>query len=228
MEIKKRLFLYAFILTLVLFIGLVLLNRFMDNHREQFIENGLQDVVNNANELQTMLLMGDVYGEKMTCLIFSEKLKKLDKSVWTLGLKIDEYRVASQDFLENPWYLEQKTVFNQQEVLYLSLLKRSKQKCGFTTPIILFFYQNSDDCKKCDDQSFVLGDINRKAGTEVSIFSFDIDRNLTTVNLLKDFYDITDLPCLVIEDKKYCGMQDNAMILSTLCQNATISLCPKQ
>lgn len=226
MEVKKRVFVIALLITIFLFGTLVFLNSLMDDKRETFIETSMKDVVNNANELQTMLLMGDVYGEKMTCLIFSEKLKKLDTSIWTLGLKIDEYRLASEDFLENPWYLDQKTIFNQQEVLYLSLLKKSKQKCGFTTPIVLFFYQNSEDCRKCDDQSFVLGDINRKAGTEVSIFSFDLDRNLTTVNLLKEFYGIGELPCIVIEDRKYCGMQDKDTIINTICQNANISLCP--
>jgi hypothetical protein len=223
--IKTKLFVLALVITVFLFGSFVFVNSVMENKRESFIESGMQETENNANELETMLIMGDVYGDKMTCMVFTEKLKTLDKSIWNLGLKIDEYRQAGQDIFENPWYLSQKTLFNQQEVLYLSLLKKSKQKCGFKTPIVLFFYQNSVDCRKCDDQSFILGDIRRKEGNDIAVFSFDVDRNLTTVNLLKDFYGVNQLPCLVIDDKTFCGIQDRSTIIKTVCQNANITDC---
>ena len=90
-------------------------------------------------------------------------------------------------------------------------------------PVVLFFYKK--ECTKCDDQSFVMGDINRKIDDEISIFSFDTDLNLTTVNLLNEFYGIDQYPCLIIEDKKMCGMQDKDVIINTICEYTNISLC---
>ncbi len=225
MEMRSKLVLLAFAITLFVFVTFVTINSTMDTKREEIVESGMQGVINQVNELQTLLLLGDVYGANMTCIIMNEKLKQLDQSVWKLGLKIDDYRQATEEFYQSPYYKEQKKVFNEQEVLYLSLLKTAKQKCGIMTPTVLFFYQNGEDCDKCDDQSFVLGDINRKADAEIAIFSFDMDLNLTTLRLLHEFYQIDQYPCVVVEDQKACGMQDKSTIIEDICKAQEISLC---
>jgi len=225
MEMKLNIFGIAFIITIVLLLAIILVNKTLDKQREKFIKDKLEDVVNGFNEMQTLMIMGEVYGDKMTCMIFNEQLKRLDESIWELGRKIEQYRRISEEFLKSPFYKYQKKIFNEKEVFYLHLLKVIKQKCGFPQPIILFFYANAKDCKKCDDQSFVLTDINKETDTEISIFSFDMDINLTTLKILKNYYLIEEYPCIVIEDKKLCGMQDKSTIIKRLCGEANLSIC---
>ncbi|MEK6808585.1 MAG: hypothetical protein AABY14_02770 [Nanoarchaeota archaeon] len=202
----KNVFLLALVITVVLLSTIVFVNKTLDRQREKFIERKVEEVNNAFNEMQSLMLMGDVYGDRMICLIFNDRLKELDESVWETGRKIEQYRIVSEEFFKSPFYRYQKEVFNEKEVFYLHLLKVVKQKCNFTQPIILFFYKNSKECKKCDDQSFVLRDINKDIDEEISVFSFDMDINLTTLNILNNYYNIDQYPCLVIEDRKFCGM----------------------
>lgn len=225
MALDKRLSLAAFLITLFLLATILLLGDFFNDEREEYITTQIQETYNNLNEMQTFTLMSEIYGDEMACLAFKSKLKKLDTSLWDLGIKIDQYRVASEEFQKDPFYLQQKKIFNENEVFYLMLLAKIHKHCTYNQEVVSFFYRNSADCKKCDDQSFILTDIKKKAKDEISIFSFDADLNLTTINLLLQYYGITEFPCVVIRDNKYCGIQDTDFIITTLCESGTLSLC---
>ncbi len=221
----KSIFVLGFIITVALLSIIIFVNKTLDKEREKVIDTQIEEVINGFNQMQTLLVMGDTYGNRMTCLIFENMLQELDKSIWQLGQKIDLYRQTSEEFFKSPYYKQQKMFFNEKEVFYLNLLRGVKQKCEFKQPIILFFYKNSADCRKCDDQSFVLSDINEKIDDEISIFSFDMDMNLTTLKILDQYYEIDEYPCLVIDDKKHCGMQDKNIIMKNLCNIANITTC---
>ena len=223
---KKQLFGIALLITLFLFVSILLLSNLMEDKRQQYLDQETQKIYNNLNEMQTFLLMSQTYGSDMACLAFDAKLKELDQTMWSLGQKIDQYRVASEEFRKNPYYLNQKMVFNENEVFYMMLLQKLKKECGFTQTVIAFFYKNADECRKCDDQSFVLTDIKRDIAPDVAIFSFDADLNLTTINLLAKYYNVTQYPCVVIEEKTFCGMQDKGFIVQQMCaSNPAMPLC---
>lgn len=224
---KNQLMAGAFLITLVLLLSILLLGSVMDNEREQYIEGEVQRLYNDLAEVQTFFLMEETYGDQMACLAFRSKLLELDKTVWNLGIKLDQYRTASEDFHRSPFYLEQKEQFNENQVFYMMLLTKLKRTCNYDDQaIISFFYQNSADCRSCDDQSFVLTDINRQLDEQISIFSYDVDLNLTTVSLLTEFYNITEYPCVVIEEEAYCGMRDKEFIMERICEHMpTIQSC---
>ncbi|MEM3122201.1 MAG: hypothetical protein QXH60_02040 [Candidatus Pacearchaeota archaeon] len=228
MEIKKKIYIIALCITLFLFTTVLFIGYVLDRLREDKINSMSVEVYNDINEMQTFMLMSEIYGNKMTCLAFKNRLKKIDKSTWDLGIKIDRYRVASEEFQKDPFYLEQKKAFNENEVYYLLLLSKIKKDCNYKQSIVLFFYKNSEECGKCDDQSFVLTDIKNSAKEEVSIFSFDADLNLTNIELLTNYYNITQYPCTVVDDKKYCGMQDKSFIVEQICKDNNITICQQQ
>lgn len=221
----KIIFFLAFLITLFLLLSLFIINTFFDDAREQYINDEMQQMFNSLNEMQTFLLMSETFGDEMACLASAAKLQELDKSVWKLGVKIDQYRVASEEFQKDPYYLKQKKLFNENEVFYMMLLTKLQRECNMSQGIISFFYQNSADCKKCDDQSFILTDINREYDDDISIFSFDVDLNMTTLKLLEEFYNITSYPCTVINDQSYCGIQGKEFILQHVCDNQSLSFC---
>lgn len=227
MEDKKMILFLAFVITLFLLSTIYLIGDFLASKREVRINELSNDMFQSLNEMQTFMLMSEIYGDEMACLAFNSKLHELDKSVWDLGIKIDKYRVASEEFQKDPFYLLQKNQFNEKEVFYLMLLSKIKKHCNYNQAIISFFYRNSTVCAKCDDQSFVLTDIKKSANNEVSIFSFDVDLGLPAINLLTQYYKINDYPCLIMDEKRYCGMQDKNFITNKLCgaSNSTLSIC---
>jgi hypothetical protein len=226
MEIKKRLFVVAFLITLSLLLTIILLGGVMNNQRKQYVEDQMTTIA-ETNEVQTYLLMSDVYGQKLACLAFKKKLSEWDKSIWDLGMRLESYRIATEEFQKDPFYLDQKRRFNENEVIYMTFLTKINEDCELNASIISFFYQNSEECRKCDDQSFVLTDIKRELGDEVSIFSYDTDLNISNVNLLSEYYNIDKYPCIVVNEQKFCGIQDKTFIMRKLCEKANISMCPK-
>jgi hypothetical protein len=216
MEIKLIL-ITALIITTGLFLMILYTGGLMDDERQTFINQETQKTYNSLNEMQVFLLMSEIYGDDMACIAFENKLRRLDDTVWNLGLKLDQYRVASEEFVKDPFYKEQKAVFNENEVFYMMLLQKLKLTCGYNQTIIMYFYTNGEDCAKCDDQSFVLTDINKDYDEELSIFSYDVELNITTVGLLVQYYNVSEYPCIVIENRTHCGMQDKEFVLNEIC-----------
>lgn len=224
MEIKKRIFGLAFLITAFLLVTILLLGNLLNTERKDYISDQMR-IVDDMNEIQTYLLMSDVYGQKLACLAFKQKLNEWDNTLWNLGARLERYRSATEEFQTDPFYLSQKKSFNENQVLYMSFLTKVKKDCDFNTSIISFFYKNSDDCPKCDDQSFVLTDIKRELGNEVSIFSFDTDLDINNLRLFVQYYEIGEYPCVVINEQKFCGMQDKKFIIRKLCEQSSLSVC---
>ena len=217
MALKKNLFIVAFVITVFLLSIILIIGSVLNESRKTSVTDQMQ-IITDVSQLQTYSLMTDVYGDKMACLAFKSKLSEWDKSLWDLGIKLESYRTATEEFQKDPFYIEQKQKFNDNEVLYLMFLTKVKKDCNLTQNVISFFYQNSQDCKKCDDQSFILTDIKQDLGSNISIFSFDEDLNISNTNILTDYYEIKEYPCIVINEEKYCGIRDKNFILSKLKQ----------
>ncbi len=193
--------------------------------RERAVIDRMEDVLNEYQELQTLSLMSDVFGKEMTCLSLEKRLSHMDKTLWDTGLKIDSYREATEKFITDPFYLNQKQKFNRNEILYLSMVKEMKDWCEFNQTIILYFYKKKEDCPDCDAQAFVLTDLNKEIDDEIAIFSFDSDLGLPSVDTLELFYKIDSYPCLVIEDDTYCELHNKDKLIDRLCDYKDLSVC---
>lgn len=223
MEIKKYIALVSLLITSIILVSILLIGSFFDNKREEYINRQFQDFANDFNNMQVLFLMSDIYDDEMVCLALEKKLKDLDVNIWKIGEKLDNYRIATEEFQKSEYYKNQKRIFNENEVSYFLLLRKMIKKCNISKQIILFFYRNSADCKKCDDQSFILSDINelddKKKNKEIAIFSFDMDLNLSTVNILSEYYNTKNTPCVIINDESYCGIRDKKFIMEKICKD---------
>ncbi|MBN1157578.1 hypothetical protein JXA85_08215 [Candidatus Woesearchaeota archaeon] len=218
MAVKKSIFLLAFFITAFLFVAMLLMSSFFYNERQDYIDTEMQNMYNSFNEMQVFMMMAETYGDEMACLAFQSRLAGMDREIWDLGLKIDRYRQSSEEFQKDPYYKEQKKLFNENEVVYLMLLNKVREKCSLNQTVLLFFYKNSEVCSKCDDQSFVLTDINKEIDEEISIFSFDTELNITAIDLLVKYYEIDEYPCIVLENNKFCGMLAKKFIMNRICE----------
>jgi hypothetical protein len=215
MAIKKSLFIIAFLITLVIFSGIIIIGGVMNDSRKNYVDEQMQ-IIADLNELQVYSLMTDVYGDKIACLAFKKKLSQWDESLWNLGAKLEDYRVATEEFQKDKFYREQKRRFNENQVLYLLFLTKVKDDCNLDQNIIVFFYQNSADCRKCDDQSFILTDIKMDLEENISIFALDTDLGLTNIDILIEYYEVNEYPCIIINEEKYCGIIDKKFIMDNL------------
>lgn len=222
---KKTIAVISLIITTFLLITIILLGAILNQGRERYINEQLQSIQNDFGNMETLSLMADSYDKKMSCLAIKKQLKDLDGRLWKLGEKLEKYKSASEEFYEDEYYKKQKRVFNENQVYYYLLMRKMMKKCNLSKETILFFYKNSEECEKCEDQSFILSDINKKddedGKQELAIFSFDMDLNLSTINVLADYYEINKFPCIVIDEEKHCGIKGERFIMEEVCHNST-------
>ena len=225
MAINKHIFFYAALITLLLFISIYSLNAYLNSQREKAVIDRMQDILDEYQEIQTLSLMSEVFGKEMTCPSSENTLSQLDKTLWDTGLKIDKYREATENFITDPFYINQKIKFNRNEAIYFSMFRKMKDACNVNQTVISFFYKKKEFCKDCDAQSFVLTDINKEIGDEIAIFSFDADLGLLSIKSLEAFFNVTSFPCMVIESGTYCGLKDKNEVIDIICKYRHHSIC---
>jgi len=225
MVIKKSIFAYAAIITVLLLISIYSLNFYLDSVREDAVVNRMEGILDEYQEIQALSLMTEVFGGNITCLSLSNTLSYMDKNLWETGIKIDKYREATEQFVRDPFYLEQKIKFNRNEIIYLSMLKKMKEQCSINQTVISYFYKKKEDCRDCDAQAFVLSDLNKEIDSEMAMFSFDSDLGLASISTLSLFYNISSFPCIVVEDDAYCGLKNKNQIVDIICSYRNHSIC---
>lgn len=230
MAVGKSVFLIGIPITIVVLATIILIGSLFDTGREEAVLQKMNDVVEEYEEMQTLMLMSDFLGENVTCTALRGALENMNKGIWSLGEKIDLYRQSTEEFMKDNFYIEQKKSFNRKEALYFSMLKKMGEACSIEQPIVLFFYKKKELCPDCDAQSFVLSDIKRdikkKSGREeLAAFAFDADIELNSITLLARVYNVTSYPCLVIDEKSYCGLLNKKQVIDILCSTKNISVC---
>ncbi|MFC2163067.1 hypothetical protein ACFLRF_05240 [Candidatus Altiarchaeota archaeon] len=225
MEVDRFLFIKAFVITVIIFLSVYSLNLYLNSERERVLDERMSEIIVEFEEFQALSALMRVYGRNATCLTLRSRMKHLDKRIWELGEKIDKYRELSKEYMDDPYYQEQKEKFNRQEVIYLALLKQMKTDCKINQTEILYFYRKSEDCPDCDAQAYVLDYFNRLINQEVAIFSFDADMQMASVQTLIDIHNITSYPCVVVEGQSYCGMRDRVEMEKIFCSKASLSIC---
>jgi hypothetical protein len=69
----KLILVTSFIITLGLFAIIVYTGYVMDDKRADIINQETQKTYNSLNEMQTFLLMSEIYGDEMACLAFERR-----------------------------------------------------------------------------------------------------------------------------------------------------------
>lgn len=230
MEMNKKIFLVGLLITSILFISILFFNSLANNQREKAVLDRMNDVVGEYENMQTLIFMSEIFGEDSTCVGLQSTLLTMDKGLWDLGLKIDLYRQVTENFMQDPFYVQQKTEFNRKEVLYFAMLKRMKDMCRLNQTIISYFYKRKEACPDCDAQSFVLADIKRdlekmNREDEIAIFSFDADLDIASINLLTRVYNITSYPSIVLGNITYSGLHNKKETISLFCREKKMAIC---
>lgn len=228
-RIDVKTLLVAAFLTIFIFVSIYALNLFLEEKREEVVSEKMNEIIEDFEEIETAAyLMEFVSGINKTysCEILKSQLEYLESKLWKLDLRIRGYREITKDFANDKFYIREKKILNRREIIHLSMLKEMKQKCNYNQTVILYFYGECEKNRKCDDQGFVLTYINQKIDHEIAIFSFDADLNVSSVNTLINLYNVTEYPCVVIEDHTECGMHDKREMEELLCgYNDKLSIC---
>jgi len=226
MEIDKKLFFISGFLTIILFISIYSLNFLIGEQREEKVNEDMDNILREYEEIQAIMLMSNIFGKESSCTAMEQMMLEMDENLWDLGIKIEKYRKLTEEYMKDSFYITQKETFNRKQIIYYSLLKEVEEWCGQDRTTILYFYKKKEECEDCDAMSFVLTNIKKDVENELAIFSFDANLELNSLNVLIDHYNVSSYPCIVIEDKTYCGFKDRSETIKNICnENENFSLC---
>lgn len=130
---------------------------------------------------------------------------------------------------DDPRIIDLKSYYFTLEAKHWLLAKKRVDICGTDlnfTPMnsstILYFYSNENDCPRCDEQGSVLSYLRRE-NSNLKVYSFDVNYNLSIVSVLKSLYDISDVPAVVLNDEAYVGFigVDDLIYLANMQVNNT-------
>ena len=230
-RVDVKTLLTAAFLTIFLFVSIYALNLFLESKRETVISAKMNEIIEDFEEIETSSYLMDFIARRndtYTCGIIKYQLEYLESRLWKLDQKIKSYREVTKDFMNDAFYLQEKKSLNRREIIHLTLLEKMKKLCNYSQTTILYFYGKCAENMKCDDQGFVLSYINQKIDSEIAIFSFDYDLDIPSVNALINIYNVTEYPCVVIEEHTHCGLHNINDMETFLCSySPSLSICKK-
>ncbi len=228
-KISKNKYFFAFIITLVVFSLGLLLGLVIESKRIQLIELQDQQQKLDFNSLQSQYQLIDLFGEEKNCAAlkktFEESIKNLGKS-----------RVKLENYLENSNLNKKefgllKREYTLAQINFWLLTKKTKDVCNLEHADIFYFYGDDSQCSDCADQAYVLTYLKDKMGPQLLNFVFDSQlTNEPLVDILKESYNITKYPTLVINGKKFDGFISKDKILEEICpsfKNNKPVICPE-
>jgi hypothetical protein len=220
-------FVLAAVMTALLFFSIYSLNLFIDSQRHATVNTGQDEILEDIEDIEaSYYLMEYLESHNGSCDSLISQLNYLESRLWKFDEKIRRYKEAQEEFGGEEFYLKEKRRLNRREIIQLSLIGRMKEACGYNNTIIMYFYGNCKTVPNCGEQGYVLSYFNEKLDPEITILSFDGDRDVEVVNTLMKAYNVTSYPCLVVEGNTYCGLRNRDELQTILCQNSpALSAC---
>ncbi len=214
-KIKKSRYLIAFLLTAAVFTIGILIGLLINTERTSFLEreNKLQRLDYDSIQLQYLYLTNTLKKDQ-DCLSATKALEKQISDLGVLGNKLENFIEDGTANIDD--YNLLKREYTLAELRYWLFIKNIKDICDSDNVGLLYFYSNNN-CDECRTQGLILGKVKSDLKDKLLVFSLDHDFNEPLLNIIKDRYNVTKLPALIIDDEKYEGLHDDEDLLRIIC-----------
>jgi len=173
----------------------------LEKVREEFY-----DYNQNLENVQLEQLYLTTHQGELSCKILVSTIEEMNNNLayfWSrLPSKLEVYEKYSE---VQPEYLKLKRDYTLLSIRTWLLSLDVKEKCGEEIIPALYFY--SRDCDDCIEQSYVLDNL-KKNNPNFSAFIVDFNLDEPIVKIIKNVYNVTEVPSFVINERLYSGYQD--------------------
>lgn len=213
---NKSRYLIALVITLLVFFLGVSLTLLVTNYRA--------DVLTNTNRLQKLdydsLQLQYLY---LDALKDSKNCKAANKALEENINNLDKTRIRLEGYIEGTYNGKDedlsllKREYSLAQIRYLLLARQTEKVCPRDSISVLYFYSNNK-CDDCGAQGTILTYLKSQFEDKLLIFSFDADFDKEPlVPIIKEAFNVTLTPTLIIDDQKFEGLQRKEKILSRIC-----------
>ena len=213
-KLSLNVYLIAFILSALVFASGLLLGNYLDEMSRLKLSEEISKTHQRLASVQLLSLMEA--NSSSYCPLYISSLHEIDTEIENSGHKLT--------YLENVKLVQDNELKNNYFILegesYL-LSKKAKQLCNDTSILLINFYSNSncDSCAAAGIEILGARDDLLDENISVKLFSFDGTIGSPIANSLKNQYNVTTYPSIVINDRVYPGMHNKEQIKSILREN---------
>jgi hypothetical protein len=215
-RISKQKYLIAFAIAGTIFIIGILVGVLTSNERVRYLEEiGVEQRLDYESIQVQYLYISDLAEEKncpvltstfeTTVLLLERSRERLEDYLRQATVDRDQYEILKRDY-------------TLAELKYWLLSKKVKTLCERDIVTVLYLYSDEKTCPDCAKQGMVLTYLKKIFEDKLLVFSLDSDFNKEPmIMILKESFNVTVNPTLVIDDETYQGFMDRDDLLAEVC-----------
>ena len=214
--LSKDKYIIAGAITLGIFLLGLFLGLAIEGKRVNYIESVSRKQNLEFSSLQLQYAFIDQMSQEKNCIAVQKSFEQNINNLESTRIRLENFdndatiNKNELDLLKNEYLLAQ--------MRYWMLAERTRKLCGTDIATILYFYSDEKNCPDCEKQAFVLTYLKKKFKDKLLIFSFDSQfESEQMIPLLKNTYNATQFPTLVIEGKAKYGFTSKEIILNNIC-----------
>jgi len=170
--------------------------------------NPMADQIESANDnmLNMQLLLGSESDPGLFCAMYGQLYPKFDDETWAIGERIEFLEQGKKAY--DPMI---KFKYYQLEYRDMALAKKAVELCNESIENIIYIYSNREgECPRCNEQGrelWYLRSAYQNSPVKIRIYSFDGSsaEDSVIVGMLKQTYNYTSYPTLIINGRAYSG-----------------------
>jgi hypothetical protein len=223
MKIRRKLnvarILLALVITVLVFSLGVTLGYVIDSERVRWSERESSRQRVDYESLQWQYLyLSTTESREQTCLVLHTAL---EDSVANLGYSLDKMQSYQQmTQINDADYELLARSYALNNLKYWLLATKTKSECGGEYVIILYFFSEKA-CSICSDQGVILTYYKKIYGDRLLVFPINIDmeKSEPAIKTVKNVYNVTTLPAIVVEQERYDGVVDSDRLGEIICSS---------
>ena len=216
--LNKKRYAFAAILTILIFTLGIMLGLIIEGKRFDLSQQRITEQRLDLSSLQLQYAYINQLTQEKNCpaltVSFNDNVNTLEQSRERLENYHKSASINKADFnlIKREYLIAQLN--------YWLLAKKYAQLCNASVTTILFFYDNEEDCNKCNDQGFILSYLKNTFKEQLLNFAIHGKQEQEPmVNILKDTHQINTYPTLIIQNQKIEGFINKEQLQKKICQN---------
>ncbi|MEK6847052.1 MAG: hypothetical protein AABY16_02705, partial [Nanoarchaeota archaeon] len=220
--LKKSRYVFALILTILVFSLGVLIGNALTNSRVGFTGALVEEQRLEYDSLQLQYLYLSEFLKEDNC---PAAMFALDQNLRNLEI----VRIKLENYLEKDDQSGLKSVkreYTLSELRYWLLSRQAKKICGRDNVVSILYFYSSRGCELCENQGAILTSLKNEFGSNLLIFSIDalfIDEPM--ISILMDSFEIWETPALVINDELIGGFIKKEELKEIICSKINNNAC---
>lgn len=211
-KIHWKYYVASLFVTLTVFLAGMYFSVFLEKGKLEYLQESVQEIRLSQQDSELESRLAGLFDARR-CDVVSKQIESIVPKAAELGSKLEFYE-ANERF-QDPLYPLLKQEYTIALTRYWIFVRDFNENCEGGYDIVLYFYSNRE-CGDCSRQGSVLSYLKDQYPQKVMVFALDYNLDMGTVNVLKNVYNVTEAPSIVVNEKTHLGYQSLADMRSAL------------